>query len=509
MSLEPDAVVRTPANFRRFDETAMAGSPAADAWPELDASLLEEGRAIAPPFPLPHLPQAWEGWVCDTAQSVCAAVDYVAQGVLAAVAAVSGVGVLVRVGPKWQEPLVLWQALVGAPSSGKSPALAAVRRLLARIEDGLRAQDGLRRSRHDAAVERARLLTDQWRDRSASALARGDELPLKPADALFDESFVPTQIVIADSTMEALADVVSGNPRGVVLWRDELAAWFANLGRYSGGSDRAHYLEAWSAESVTINRRNRSQPLHLARFPVSIVGTIQPDRIAEAFAGGDDGLAARFLYVWPAAPDYTRLADRRAPDDDNAFVRLTRIMHAAGTADSPLVLRFDSEAEALFDHFHAGLHRQTREADGLEAGWLGKGPGTVLRLAGILALLAWSEQDDAAQPPAIIGRETVQLAIGLWDHYFRAHARNVFNQTGRSDRDRHARRVVRWLQHTGTEELSRELVRREALAHAVDAEGADRVLARLQQGGVIRLLPAPGGRGRPAKRWAVNPAVTA
>jgi hypothetical protein len=502
--MHPDSLVTVPEGFVRFDSSMVAKH---EPWPELDASLLEEGRAAAPPFPLSFLPPAWERWVADTAQSTGTPADYVAQGVLAAVAAVCGAGVRVRVTSTWFEPLVLWQALVGMPSSGKSPALAAVRRPLAVIEDGLRAQDVLRRGRHDADLERARILTDRWKERCAQALARDERPPEKPEAALYDEAFVPTQIVIADSTMEALADVVAGNPRGVVLWRDELAAWFANLGRYNGGSDRAHYLEAWTAAPVTINRRNRTRPLHLARFPVSIVGTIQPDRIAEALSGGDDGLAARFLFVWPQTPDYTPLMDRRVPDDDRAFLLLNRITHIAGTASDPLGLRFDEEAVALFDHFYAALHKEARDADGLEAGWLGKGPGTVARLAGVLALLAWSEQEPLPERPEVIGREQVQFAIGLWSHYFKAHARNVFNQAGRSDRDRAARRVVRWLQTTGTTELGREQVRREALAHAVDAEGADRVIARLEQGGAVRLLPMPKGRGRPARRWAVNPAV--
>ena len=34
----------------------------------------------------------------------------------------------------------------------------------------------------------------------------------------------PTGTVYTRAELEALADVVSGNPRGVILWRDELAA---------------------------------------------------------------------------------------------------------------------------------------------------------------------------------------------------------------------------------------------------------------------------------------------
>ena len=107
-----------------------------------------------------------------------------------------------------------------------------------------------------------------------------------------------------------------------------------------------------------------------------------------------------------------------------------------------------------------------------------------------------------------MARERIGHAIGLWTHYFKPHARAVFNQAGRTDRDRQARRAVRWLRASGPEEVSREQIRCEALAYAVDAEGADRVIARLEAGGILRRLAVEGRRpGRPARRWAVNPAL--
>jgi hypothetical protein len=91
-----------------------------------------------------------------------------------------------------------------------------------------------------------------------------------------------------------------------------LAAWQPNLGRYAnGGSDRAHWPEAWAAASVTVNRRSRAQPLHLAKFPVSVIGTIQPDRVAEALSGADDGMAARYFRAFIARQKSTSGRDRR------------------------------------------------------------------------------------------------------------------------------------------------------------------------------------------------------
>jgi hypothetical protein len=346
----------------------------ADAWTDLDASLLEEAHSRMPSFPLTALPEHWRQWAADTARSAGTPVDYVVQGMFAAVAAVCGAGVRVSVSASWSEPMVLWLALVGAPSSGKSPALAAVRTPLGLIEQTIRLGDEGRRADHAGKVEAARIALDRWRRDCETAAKEGYPMPNRPPEAGFEQPFVPRQIVVADATMEALADVVAGNPRGVILWRDELTAWLSNLGRYSGGSDRAHWLEAWAAACITINRRSRAQPLHLPMFAVSVVGSIQPDRLAEVFEGSDDGMAARFLYAWPALPKYTSLLDRHVANDEGASARLQAIAAAAGTVETPLNLAFDGAALRLFDRFLQRLHDEMgrEENGGLMAGWLGK-----------------------------------------------------------------------------------------------------------------------------------------
>jgi hypothetical protein len=239
-------------------------------WSEVDLSILEEKRAAVPPFPLDLLPQPWREWTSDTASSTSAPVDYVAQTVLAALAGLSGAGTMVRITPGWCEPLVLWQAMVGEPSTGKSSALAPMRRLLGIIEKERRALDDERRERHAE---------------QAKAAGAG-------------EAFVPSQIVVADAPVETVGAVTSGNPRGVIQWRDEPSAWLGQLGDADNdGGERAQWLAGWAAGAVTIERGVRKLPLHLERFPVSILGTIEPDRLKEAFTDDDTGVAARFLYT--------------------------------------------------------------------------------------------------------------------------------------------------------------------------------------------------------------------
>ncbi len=245
------------------------------------------------------------------------------------------------------------------------------------------------------------------------------------------------------------------------------------------------------------------------------MGSLDPERLDAALEGTGDGLAARFLYVWPGPAPYRSLRDLKPVREDEAVSALHRIARAVGSPEMPLVLAFEDQAVTYFDASLERLHGETLRAEGLLAGWLGKGRGTVARLAAVMALLDWTaNRPNNAPPPAVITAQHLQAAWQLWDRYYRPHARAVFDRAGAADRDRqvrhHARRVIGWIRAEGAEEISREEVRREALSQRVKAAGADEVIQLLEQAGVLRELddeeayPRPG---RPARRWEVNPAL--
>jgi hypothetical protein len=110
----------------------------------------------------------------------------------------------------------------------------------------------------------------------------------------------------------------------------------------------------------------------------------------------DHGLAARLIYAWPDPPAHRPIAERRPARDEQVLDLLRSISRVARSPADPLVLALDAPAAKKFDAFLADLHALVQHSEGLEADWLGKGSGTVARLAGILALLAWSGTAPAA-----------------------------------------------------------------------------------------------------------------
>jgi hypothetical protein len=358
-------------------------------WRTPDLSVLDNRRGPVPAVPLAKVPQPWQDWIADTERATGAPADYVLQSVLAGVAAVCGAGVRVRVTPAWDEPLVLWQAVVGEPSTGKSAALAPMRRLLDLVEQERRAGDEERRAAR-ASQGRA----------GQSGTGQGG----KDGDAA---PFVPSQVVANDSDPVALADIVSANPRGVLLWRDGPAAWPAGWSGATdddeGDSHRTTWLAAWEAGPVTA-ARPRQPARSLPRFPVSILETIRPERLMEALRSGDDSLAARFLVAWPGPQPYRALEVVERSRDEEILQRLRALSRLAASADDPCVLAVDDRGRAALDKVLATLHAERQNVEGLEAAWIGKSRSLIVRLAASSSCSARSTARSCGQAPSAPSR---------------------------------------------------------------------------------------------------------
>src|SRR5262249_25111704 len=88
------------------------------------------------------------------------------------------------------------------------------------------------------------------------------------------------RIVCNDTTIEKLVEILEDNPRGTLVARDELAAWFNSFTKYKskqGGSDVPNWLETHRAGTVIYDRKTGNRPtIFVTRASVSLTGGIQP-----------------------------------------------------------------------------------------------------------------------------------------------------------------------------------------------------------------------------------------
>jgi hypothetical protein len=475
-------------------------------WDDPDTSILDDRRGELPDMPLEAFPQSMHRWINDAANGAGVTLGHIALPLIGMGSGLIGTARRVQATRSWQQPMTCWCCLVGLSGSGKTPSLDVLKRALTMVERSRQHEITARQLAHETRMERARAASKKWKEDVAAAVDAGQPPPVKPAEAADVRPFVVPRLYVSDCTIERLAPLLEARPRGVIYVADELARLFMNLERYSGGSDRAFWLEAWDGNSFTVERLGRP-PIVLSHLLVGIVGGFQPDLLARSFIGDSDGIYARFLFGWPPEAPYREPADDADeidPEIINAFGRLANLHAGDDDAFAPLSVPLTPQARKVFVQFAEFAHRQRQSLDGREREYWCKGTGHVLRLSGTLCFLEWS-WSGGAEPRAIEERH-VGGAVGLWRQYFWPHGQAALRLVGISDRHIHARTVLRWLSTSRKALVSRDEVRREALSRRLDAGETQELIEMLVRAGWLRDATAKAsGPGRPARRWEVNP----
>jgi hypothetical protein len=297
---------------------------------------------------------------------------------------------------------------------------------------------------------------------------------------------------------------LEARPQGLAFVADELARLFLNMKRYSNGQDNEFWLEAWNGKNFVVERQGRPAVV-LDHLLVGVTGGFQPDKLARAFEGDDDGMYARFCFAWPEEPAHMPLSNEVTeiePEIQNAFTRIINLPAEADGVFAPRTVDLSAEATATFETFRTFLAQAKAELDGREREWVAKGGTHVLRLSGTLAYLDWAML--GGPEPQSIGQQYVEAAMRLWRDYFWPHSRAALRQIGLTENHTNARRALCWMRTNRKAEVSLMDIRREALGRRVDAEQTRGLLDSLVRAGWLTLVTTKTD-GRAIHRWQVNP----
>ncbi len=453
-------------------------------------------------------------WIGHAAESKSAPADYVAMPLLSGVAGVIGAARWVSPWSGWREPAILWAMLVGAPSAAKSPAMDAVRDPLAVVERNAAESWPETRRAHEAAKVAADARREDWEADARAAVKDGRPAPSKPVEADEPEAPQMPRVVITDATIEATAAILAGNPRGLVLWRDECSAWLGNIGKYGDG-DRAFWLESYGGRSYSVDRKKHPEPLRLDHVAVSIVGGIQPDRLATLLmSGDDDGMAARFLYTWPESVKPRR--PRNRPDAELVTRAMGRLHKLAFRTDAesgepcPVTLPVEPAVLDVFQEWRERHHVDSQSASGLMASSLGKMPGQALRIALVLELLWWAAGPEGTAEPSQVSAVALGAALDLVETYFKPMLTRVLGEAALPLVDRNAAVLARAILSRRAERINGRQVRREwRLPGLREASAVTAAIDALQEAGW--LIPAGardgGSAGRQRSDYTVDSRV--
>lgn len=105
------------------------------------------------------------------------------------------------------------------------------------------------------------------------------------------------RVLVGDSTTEALAIMLSENPRGGLQYSDEIGGALKEY-KNGRGADDEFRLSVWSGKSIDVTRVTRDS-LRVSRPFLSLIGTSQPSIFADLTQDKElNGFLDRLLVVW-------------------------------------------------------------------------------------------------------------------------------------------------------------------------------------------------------------------
>jgi hypothetical protein len=472
-----------------------------EEWPE--PGVLGEPPP-APAFPTDLLPGQLRAWVERQAENMAIPPEVLAIPALVTIGSAIGKNAIITPkvhDPSWTERPCLWGPIIMEKGQGKSPAL---KEAAAPINHTEARQREAWKIRHDAWR-----LRQEPRKKAKHELGQGvgsdDPEPIQP------------KLVLTDTSIEAAADAMV-NSRGLVLIRDELSGWLANMARYNQGSDRQFWLECHSGGPYRIDRIQRGRQIVPDVF-CGVVGGIQPKVARRAFSaaldGVDDGLFERFgLACYPDPLPWTGLRDV-APERDhrrNVSEAVMRLAELDCARDQPL--RFDPEAQAVFNIWY-DEHMRTRvrgpaATERPDHGFMTKGQGLVLRLCIVLHWFRWTTADGVFEDNRLtVDHRSLDAALGIFERFCVPTYARLAAAFGKIEAHEGASRVAALIKRRKLARIRIADVTRMDWAALHERAPIVAALEALEDIGWLRPVAGASGRrgGRPADHWAVNPKV--
>ncbi len=394
------------------------------------------------------LPSTVGDWVSDEAARMPCPPEYVAVAALVCLGSVLGTrcGVRPKVRDSWIVIPNLWGAIVGDPSSKKTPAWSSATKPLAAVEAvqaDVYAKSNRRRRAEKLIHETIGKKIE--RDLKQAVDANNSERIQVLAENLSDhldgasQDPRPPRFRTSDATVESLGELLRDNPRGILVTRDELMGLFATWEKEGHEVDRAFFLECWNGTQGFDSDRIGRGHIRVENACVSILGGIQPDKLYRylnrtSHTIGNDGLFQRLQML--VYPDPQVWAWRDRPPNEHALARATELFEFAASFDPTSFgarpanetigfphFQFSEAGQEIFIEWAHTLYNETisSETDSLLKQHLSKYEKLFCALAVIFHVVDVFER----QTPAQIGESAV-LHAREWCSLLYHHARRCY-----------------------------------------------------------------------------------
>ena len=270
------------------------------------------------------MPKLLWDYASNCAERLSVPIEYVLMPVMVSLGSLIGskLSIYPKMYDNWEVVPNFYGAIVGNPSSKKSPSLSEGLKPLSHLvslakdkynEDKLEHDTQKELNKHmtkaaekqlsDLAKKLATQADDDTEISQEDLKAKAQEL----AEAKQSDELIPEikRYVTDDGTIESIGELESKHKNGMLVKRDELTGWLASLESESNQQARSFYLEGFNGlGSFQVDRIGRGS-VFVDTHCLSVIGGIQPDKLeyylSKTMKGlGNDGLIQRFqLMVYP------------------------------------------------------------------------------------------------------------------------------------------------------------------------------------------------------------------
>jgi hypothetical protein len=420
-------------------------------WPEPEP--LRNTLLDVTPLPSCNIPEPYRDWISDVAERMQCPTDFIAVAAIVTTAAVIGTGCGIK--PKQKDDWLvipnLWGGIVGRPGMLKTPAVSEVMQLIKQLEVEAKKSYDVEVSNYQADLELHK--ADREAIKLAMLASRKQAIKNKSNNDSFETLSLKEQLRQSgepqkpiwkryktnDATVEKLSELLTDNPRGLLLYRDELVGLLASWEREGREGDRAFFLESWNGDgSLTTDRIGRGT-VHVENLCLSIFGNTQPAKLSRylyhAIRGADnDGLLQRFqLLIYPDDKKEWKLIDRvpnyyakeKAANLFRKLVTMNFVEHGAikGVNDRFPYFHYDNQAQDIFNEWYSNFQQKKLYADEqpILIEHLSKYSSLVPSLSLIFHLINIADGKSTSQ----ITSDALLMAIG-WCGYLEKHARRIY-----------------------------------------------------------------------------------
>lgn len=464
---------------------------------------LEDGECFAPAvsssqrvddFPINCFPVVLADFALEVSRSLLCPLDFPAVSMLAIASSAMGATRAVQLKRGWLECARFYIAQVAEPGSAKSPAMDMACKPI---------------------YSRQNLLDRQWREQielyernkehyEATRRQRGKGQNGVPAAYLPSKPVRPTypHLYTTDATTESLAPILSENPRGIVLIRDEISGWASGMNQYKAGgkgSDRQFWLSAWSGAAAKVDRKSAGEAgAILVPHPfVNVLGGIQPDMLSELCdeRSREDGFIHRILFSYPQSNLGSRWTDAEpSPAAERAWDccvewLLSRDMHVNDDGTyRPHIVRLTDKAKEYWVQWHDEHAAEMRDQSfppNLLGPWA-KMRSHAARLALVVHYMHLACGEVMQEE---IDHQSMSCGLTI-AQYFKSHLRKAYQHLYSDQGDRLAQRVVEWVGKRGGSCTDRELVQYKFVKKASESRKLIKELADRGFGSVVWKDPA-------------------